>query len=274
VSNEDLGKDVNASAEVKKEVRRIYLETLNAKMSAGSVHVYLVDPSGRPVGSQHVAAASKVEELTALLETTVARLKIPAGKTLVPPTPQSGCPRCSPDGLVLHLVARNVTRKNGQDEIHRPVLGETRSGNWGAYPAEDWIVLSKADCARLLPKVRSRIGTSWQLDKEVAGRILKHFYPSSENNDITTNRIDRQELTGRIVSIKDGIARARLDGKLRMKHPFYHKDDDNFVDASLLGSVEFEIGSRRIVTWQLVTTEATYGRIRFGVAVRSAANGG
>jgi hypothetical protein len=67
VSNEDLGKDGNAPAEVKKEVRRIYLETLNAKMSAGSVHVYLVDPSGRPVGSQHVAAASKVEELTALL---------------------------------------------------------------------------------------------------------------------------------------------------------------------------------------------------------------
>jgi len=273
VSNEDLRKDGNASAEVKKEIRRVYLETLNAKMSAGTVHVYLLDQSGRPVGSQHVATASKVEELTAMLENTVARLKIPAGKTLVPPGPQSICPRCQPGGLVLHLVARNVTRKNGQDEIHRPVLGETRSGNWGAYPAEDWIVLSKTDCARLLPDAPIAAGKSWQLDKEVAGRMLKHFYPSSENNDIATNRIDRQELTGTVVSVKDGIARARLDGKLRMKHPFYHKDDDNFVDASLLGFVEFEVGTRRINSWQLVTTEATYGRIRLGVAVRSVGSG-
>jgi hypothetical protein len=272
VSHEDLGKDGGASAEVKKEIRRIYLATLNAKMSAGSVHVYLLDQNGRPVGSQHVAAASKVEELTALLENTIARLKVAAGKTLVPPVPQSACPKCAPGGLVLHLVARNVIRKNGQDEIHRPVLGETRSGNWGAYPAEDWIILSKAECARLLPDAPIRTGKSWQLDKEVAGRILKHFYPSSENNDIATNRIDRQELTGTIVSIKDGIARARLDGKLRMKHPFYHKDDDSFVDASLLGFVEFQVGSRRIVTWQLVTTEAAYGRIRFGVAVRNASH--
>jgi hypothetical protein len=274
VSNEDLGKDGNASAEVKKEIRRIYLETLNAKMSAGSVHVYLLHPNGRPVGSQHVAQASKVEELTTLLENTIAQLKVPVGETLVPAAPQSACPKCAPGGLVLHLVARNVTRKNGQDEIHRPVLGETRSGNWGAYPAEDWIVLSKAECARLLPGAPIRTGTSWQPDKEVAGRILKHCYPSSENNDIATNRIDRQELTGTVLSVKDGIARARLEGKLRMKHPFYHRDDGNFVDASLLGFVEFEVGSGRIVTWQLVTTEATYGRIRFGVALRNVGSGG
>jgi hypothetical protein len=242
-------------------------------MSAGTVHVYLVDPDGRPIGSQHVAVATRVEELTMLLEKTIARLDVPRGKTIVPPSSQSVCPKCQAGGLVLHLVARNVVRKNGQDEIARAVLGETRSGNWGAYPAEDWIVLTKTECSRLVPAGAIAPGMSWALDKEVASRILKHFYPSTENNDLRINRIDRQELTGTIVRVKDGVARARLDGKLRMKHPFYHKDDGNFVDASLLGFMDFDIASRRVVAWQLVTTEATYGRMHFGVAVRTAAVG-
>jgi hypothetical protein len=259
--------------EVKAEVRRIYLETLKAKISAGTVHVYLLDSDGRPVGSQHVAAASKVEELTALLEKTIARLHVPQGKCIVPASSQSSCPKCPADGLVLHVVTRNVIRQNGQDEIVRPVLGETRSGNWGAYPTEDWIVLTKAECSRLVPGTIVP-STSWSLDKELSTRVLKHFYPSTENNDVGKNRIDRQELTGTIVRVKDGIARARLDGKLRMKHPFYHKDDGNFVDASLVGFIDFEIASRRVLAWQLVTTEANYGRIRFGVAMRTASNGG
>ena len=58
--------------------------------------------------------------------------------------------------------------------------------------------------------------------------------------------------------------------ELRMKHTFYHRDDNNFVDATLLGFVDIEVSTGRIMDWQLITTEATYGRIRFGVAVRRA----
>lgn len=238
-------------------------------MSSGTVHVYLLDPKGRPVGSQHVAVASKVEELTALLEKTIDQLQVPAGKPLLPPSAQSVVPKADPDSLVLHLVARNVERKGGADVPQQSVLGTTRSGNWGAFPVEDWIILSRADWQRLLPATPVAVGTSWELDREAAARVLRHVYPSTENNDVAKNRIDRQELRATVVSVQDGIARARLEGRLRMKHPFYHRDDDNFVDATLLGFLDVAVDRSRIVAWQLVTTEATYGRTRFGVAVRN-----
>jgi hypothetical protein len=240
-------------------------------MSAGTVHVYLLDPDGRPVGSQHVAVASKVEELTALLERTIERLKVPAGKTIVPPSAQSASPKADAGALVLHLVARNVVRKDGEDMPHKAVLGRTRSGNWGAYPVEDWIVLGKAEWSRLVPQGPFAPGMVWDPDREVAAKVLRHFYPSTENNDVARNRIDRQELKATVVSVKDGIVRARLDGELHMKHTFYHRDDDNFVAARLLGFLDIEARTGRIVNWQLITTDATYGRIRFGVAVRTVA---
>ncbi len=270
VSNEDVFHNPDAPPAVKKEIQRIRHETLKAKMSAGTVHVYLLDPDGRPVGSQHVAEASKVESLTALLERTVARLKVPAGKPLVAPAPQSAAPKAGAEDLVLHLVARNVVRKGGEDVPHKSVLGTTRSGSWGAYPVEDWIVLSKAEWSRLLPKGAVAPGSTWEPDREMAARVLRHFYPSTENNDLAKNRIDRQELKATVVSVKGPRARARLDGRLRMKHPFYHRDDDNFVEASLLGFLDFEAGGR-LVDLQLMTTEATYGRSRFGIAVRAVA---
>jgi hypothetical protein len=238
-------------------------------MSSGTVHVYLLDPDGRPVGSQHVAVASKVEQLMALLEQTIARLKVPAGKVIVPPTSQSFAPKAEAGALVLHLVARNVVRKNGEDVPTKAVLGTSRSGNWGSYPAEDWIVLSKAEASLLVPRGSLTPGTRWEPDREAAAKVLRHFYPSTENNDVSKNRIDRQELKATVVSVKEGVARARLDGRLRMKHPFYHRDDNNFVDATLLGFLDVEAATGRVVDWQLITTDATYGRTRFGVAVRA-----
>jgi len=271
VSNEDVFKNSDAPPAVKKELLRIRQETLKAKMSAGTVHVYLLDVDGHPVGSQHVAVASKVEELTTLLETTIDRLQVPAGKTIVPPSSQSTAPKAAADALVLHLIARNVERKGGEDVPRKAVLGTTRSGNWGAYPVEDWIILGKAEWSRLLPKGPFAPGMTWEPDREVAAKVLRHFYPSTENNDVSRNRIDRQELKATVVSVKGGIARARLDGSLRMKHTFYHRDDDNFVDATLLGFLDIDTSTGRLVNWQLATTEATYGRIRFGVAVRTVA---
>ncbi len=268
LSNEDVFKNADASPAVKKEVQRIRRETLEAKMSAGTVHVYLLDPEGHPVGSQHVAVASKVEELTALLERTIDRLKVPAGKTVVPPSSQAAAPKAAADSLVLHLVGRNVVRQQGQDVPTKTVLGTTRSGNWGAYPVEDWIVLGKEEWSRLVPKGPLTIGRSWELDRQVAAKVLRHFYPSTENNNVSKNRIDRQELKATVVSVKDGIARARIDGGLRMKHTFYHRDDDNFVEATLLGFLDVDVATGRILNTQLITTDATYGRIRFGMALR------
>ena len=49
-----------------------------------------------------------------------------------------------------------------------------------------------------------------------------------------------------------------------MKHQFYpHKPDDNFVDATLVGYLDFDPATRQIKSFKLVTDQATYGTTKF-----------
>jgi hypothetical protein len=63
---------------------------------------------------------------------------------------------------------------------------------------------------------------------------------------------------------------------MRMKHPFYHRDDNNFVEAELAGYVRFKTNTREIESLCLVTENGRYGGAvngmqHFGAAVRLAA---
>lgn len=269
LSNEDFAKGGCAPEDERKELQRIFRESLDAKRSAGSVHVYLMGPDGKAFNSMHVASAYKVEKMIAMLDAGVEQYKVPAGRTLFPPGPQSRHPKCAPESLVLHLVARNVV-KEGDDVVPtKTKLGETRSAGWGSYPSEDWIVFSKEDAAKLLPRGEVAKGTTWNLDAELAGRFLTHFYPTTENNDVQKNKIQKQELKGTVTTIKNGVARASLTGHLTMEHWFYHKADGNVVDARLLGYMDFEPATGRVLALRLITEDATYSRRPFGVALRS-----
>jgi hypothetical protein len=269
LSNEDYAKEGPAPAEEKAERDRIYREALKAQLSTGTVHVYILAPDGHPIDSQHVAVASKVEKLTEMLERTVEKLKLAEGQPLVKPAVQSVAPKPEAGSLVLHLTARTLTRKGDEWVPVKPALGETRSSGWGAYAAEDWIMFTKDDCAKLLPEGDATPGKSWDLDREVSAKVLTHFYPSTENNNVAKNRIDEQQLRATVLSVHDGVVRARLDGRLKLKHTFYHKDDDNFVDATIVGILDYDPATKTIRSLQLATDKATYGRTTFGVVVRS-----
>jgi len=271
VSNEDLRDGGSAPATEKKEHMRIYLEAHKAKLSTGTVHVYIVAPDGHPIDSQHVATATKVEQLTAMLQRTVDRLKTPAGKALVAPCNQMRRPKTAAGDLLFHLIARNVQRQGKEDVPTRAKLGESRSGNWGAYPGENWIVLQHKECSKFLPAKEAAVGSTWELDPETAAIFFFNVTASTENNDIKTHRIDKQSLRATVLSIEKGVVRARLDGSLKMKHPFYHKDDGNFVEAKLVGFMEYETKDQRIRILNLVTDGATYGRMRFGVVMQTVA---
>jgi hypothetical protein len=173
------------------------------------------------------------------------------------------------DALVLHLVARNLTRKGDDFVPVKSQLGENRSGSWGAYPAENWIVLDRGEWQQLLPQGPATVGTTWDVNPGAAGKLLMHFYPATENNDARKNRIDQLVLRGKVLSVGEGVVRTRLDGALKMKHPFYHRDDDKFVEADVVGLMEFEPGTKKVLSLQLATTRATYGSLPFGVVVCS-----
>jgi hypothetical protein len=269
VSNEDYAKNGSAPAEEKAERNRIWREAAQAKLSSGTVHVYILAPDSHCIDSQHVATASKVEELTAMLERTIAKLKTLEGQPLAKPCPQSAPAKRDADTLVLHVTARYLQRQGDDYIVPKANLGQTRAGGWAGYPGEDWVAYTRTEAAQFLPAGAVAAGAGWDIDKETAARVLNHFYPPTENNDVRTNEVAEQTLRATVLSEKDGVVRARLDGRLKMKHPFYHKPDDRAVDATLTGFLEFETGTKRIRTLQLVTNQANYGKQPFGVAVRS-----
>ncbi|MCI0642591.1 MAG: hypothetical protein L0Y72_02765 [Gemmataceae bacterium] len=269
LSNEDFTKEGSAPPEERKERQRIYRETLDAKRSAGSVHVYLVTPGGNAFDSMHVAEAYKVEKLVPMLEAAVKQHNPTMGRSLFPATAQSRHPKTASAALVLHLVARNLVKVDGARVPVRTKLGETRSANWGSYPSEDWIVFSKEETKKLLPSERVEKGLTWELDADLTGRLLVHFYPTTENNDVSKNKIQKQQLKAAVISFENGVARAKLTGHLTMEHWFYHKADGNTVDTRLVGYLDFEPASLRVRTLRLITEDATYNRRPFGVAVSS-----
>src|SRR5687767_14024293 len=142
-------------------------------------------------------------------------------------------------------------------------------GAWSEFPAEDWILLSGEELKQLLPgNDPVKIGATWEIPREIATKILTHFYPATENNDVSKNVFEKQSLKGTIISLENGRARERLTGEMKMAHSFYHKPDGKMVEATVLGFVDFVPGKGTIDGFQLVTDEATYNGGKFAAAVR------
>jgi hypothetical protein len=277
LNNQEHSGEGDALPEEKAAKNRIYRGALTAGLKAGSVCAYLVAPDGRPVAVAPLNEdlATDPERLAELLTRVVRELKVKKGEALVKPKHPSP-PQAGPNALVVHIVARYLERRGDECVPFdvKKVLGTKKAGNWGNLPSEDWLVLSKAEWTKLLPSGDVRPDASWELDKEVMAKVLTHFFPPTENTDLAKNRIDKQSLQARVESIERGVVRARLVGQLRMKHPFYHKNDNNFVEAGLVGYLEFDVGQRGIRSLQLVTDAAHYGGDEnsmqpFGAAVRA-----
>ena len=138
--NEDYRDDGPVSEEEKAEYRRIYREALEARLSAGSVHAYILDPAGHPIDSLHVADAARPDRLVTMLERVMRARKLTRGPTLVRPNTLSTPPPAAPGSLILHLTARG------------------HGNSWDGFPSENWIVLTRSNWRALLPVARIRVG--------------------------------------------------------------------------------------------------------------------
>lgn len=277
-SNEDYT-DGTTPPEERAELERIRREGHAAKLSVGTVHAFvLAPPDGRLLDTMHVATM-KADALAAMLEKHARALGTVAGPPPGALRPGAVSPPPVPPGaLRLHLTARYLERRGNTLS-----LVEGAGGNWSALPGEDWLALSPQEQARWLspPSAKDallRAGSSWEIAPEAAWPLLTRFYPPTENNDLAKNRREQLTLTASLVSPpRGGSALARLEGSLRMRHPFYHKDDAKTVTASVVGYLTFAPEQRRIRSLEMVTEGAEYGvpdernPAPFGVAVRTAA---
>jgi RNA polymerase sigma factor (sigma-70 family) len=270
VSQQDYAAAGKAAPEEKAELQRIYAASLRGRMAAGSDYAYIVAPDGRPVDTLCGCVGGRGRRLRDFLEWTIRERELTAGATLINPVPQSAPPPAPAGALVLHLTARYLMERNGQYVPLPTRVGGEQSHGWNAYPAENWVVLDHNQCAGWLPSGIPRTGTSWEIDPAAAAPLLTYFYPQTEEDGTPRNRIDHLALKAQIVALHGGVARARINGTLRMKHPAVpNRDDDDFVDATVLGFMDVEMGKQRIKALQIITERATYRDKAFGVAVRS-----
>jgi hypothetical protein len=250
VNDEYYRKEGTAPPEERAELQRIQQEGFAKKLAVGMVRAYVLTPDGH---THDILSDGTTAGTLAMLGRAVEQFKPRPGKSVVPPAPQSAPPPAATDAVTLHLVSRGDDR-----------------GSWGEFPAENWIVLNRDDWSKLLPAGAVNPGQTWELDREVSARILTYFYPQTENNDARTDRIERQSLTAKALTVKDGLVTARVDGFVKMHHVFYPgRTDAQPLEAQVVGTLTFTPGRRPSL--QLATTRAIHGIRPFKVAVRTVA---
>jgi hypothetical protein len=255
-SNEDVAAGGAASPQEKAERQRIYQTYLSRKLGAGDVHIYILTSDAEPLDGMGVGEGTVNDSnLLGLLTRVVKKLGNAPGEPVVKPAPQSVPPTAPPDALTLHLSAR----------------GSVRDTNYRFFPAENWIVLTKQEWTRLIPAGETKLNASWAIPPELSTKLLNRFYPQTVeiNTSVERSRIDKQHLTLTVTSIRDGLAFARFDGTLRMKHGSLAQNEDSFVDAILTGFLEFDPNTHHIARLRLVTKKATYRDEDFQAALRS-----
>ncbi|WP_395090362.1 hypothetical protein [Armatimonas sp.] len=229
------------AGEEKATLQAIHREGFAKKLSVGTVHCFLLAPDGTLLDTIHVAQASP-QKILAMIEREATALKIHSGKPLVAPLPPA-LPPTPKNGLRLHVVARYLEKK--PDGSLGLITGA--GGNWSALPGEDWPLFDAAAVRALLAG-----------DRAVAERLVTHFYPPTENNDLSKNVL--QALEWRAEAQPAGAI--RLSGSLTLKHSFYSRDDDRRVSADFVGYAK---GAQ----FMLVTTRATYNNQPFAIAVQA-----
>ena len=235
-----LANDMLAGEE-KAALQAIHREGFAKKLSVGTVHCFLLAPDGALLDTIHVAQATP-QRIMAMLDQEAKEQAVRPGKPLIPPVPLA-LPPTPKNGLRLHVVARYLEKK--PDGSLGLISGA--GGNWSALPGEDWPLFDAAAARALLAGERA-----------ATERLLTHFYPPTENNDLSKNVFEALEWKAEA----QPAGTIRLSGSLTLKHSFYSRDDDRRVSADFVGYAK---GAQ----FTLVTTRATYNNQPFAVAVQS-----
>jgi len=247
-ANEDYtGPNPLVGAEERAELARIRQEGYAKKLSVGDVRAYVLTPDGH---THDTVPTEKVAVTLDMLQWTVGQFKPQPGPPVVPPARQSVPPPAPADAVALHLISRGDDR-----------------GSWGEFPAENWIVLAREDWSKLLPAGEVTLGQTWELDHGVGVRILRYFYPQTENNYADLDRIEQHQLTAKALSVRDGVVTARIDGFMKGHHSFYSGRKADPLGAAIVGVMTFAPG--KPPSLQLVTTSAAYGTRPFKVTVQT-----
>jgi hypothetical protein len=253
-SNEEADEGGTGPPAERAERKRIYLDFYAKKLGIGDVHVYILAPDVSSIGGLDINSANDPEKMAALLTKVVAQLHTEPGPPAVKPHPQSAAPASAADSMILHLVSRSLA-----------------GGSWHEFPAENWIVLDRAEWGQLLPGDTVGLNASWELPRPVAVKLAEWVYPQNEEKtQANRSRVDGATFEMTVVTIQNGVARARIDGRVRLKHSFYPGGGaEDYADSELVGFMDFGVAQRRIQRLRMVTTKAIYAGGEFQASLAS-----
>jgi hypothetical protein len=105
----------------------------------------------------------------------------------------------------------------------------------------------------------------------VALKLAEWVYPQNEEKtQANRSRVDVAAFRMTVLALEGGLARARIDGKVRLKHTFYPGgQSEDFADSELLGFVDFDVAQRTVQRLRMATTKATYGGTDFRASLVS-----
>jgi hypothetical protein len=253
-SNEEAEEGGTGPPAEKAERKRIYLDFYGKKLPLGDVHVYIVGPDGAGINGLDINSANDSAKMIAFLTQVVAKLHTEPGPPAVKPHPQSIAPASAADSMTLHLVSRSLA-----------------GGSWHEFPSENWIVLSRSEWGQLLPAGAATPNVSWDVPRPVALKLAEWVYPQNEEKtQVNRSRVEVAVFRLTVTTLQGGQARARIDGKVRLKHGFYPGgQSEDYADSELLGFMDFDVAQRSVQRLRLVTTKATYGGTDFRASVVS-----
>jgi hypothetical protein len=254
-SNEEADDGGTGPPAEKAERQRIYLDFYAKKLGTGDVHVYILGPDASSIGGLDINIANDPEKMAALLKKVVAQLLTQPGPPAVKPHPQSAAPASAADSMILHLVSRSLA-----------------GGSWHEFPSENWIVLSRAEWTQLLPPGEAlTLKSSWEIPRPVAVKLAEWIYPQNEEKtQVNRSRVDIATFRMTVVTVENGLARARIDGKAHLKHSFYPGGEaEDYADSELLGFADFQVAQHRIQRLRMVTTKAIYAGDEFQASLVS-----
>jgi hypothetical protein len=288
-SNDEYNPNGTASAEEKaarariaknsKNVEKVKKVVITPDSNASDIVCYIVHTDGEVHSTLRLPECAAAEKVAEFLKEAIGALHVKPGEQVLPGRPTLIPPKAKQDQMVLHLAARYLAA-NGRK---RPpaAAGAVALDRWMALianrlravcllPSENWIVLDKPEWSQLMAPAGANQGSSWELSEDLTRKIFVSFYPPSTNNDPKQHRIVDKSLTATLLSVKEGLARVRLEGKVKSKHPFLlFADDDYHVEAEVLGYVDYDLSKHQIKAVKLVSEKGTYAGGNFGIAIWS-----
>jgi hypothetical protein len=214
----------------------------------------VVAPDKSAIASLSINLAQDPAKMVPFLQGIVDKLHVAPGPPAIRPHPMSRPPTVPADALAIHLVSRSIA-----------------GGSWHEFPSENWIVLSRAEWTQLLPAETVAAKVSWTVPQPVAVRLAEWVYPQNEEKTSKNrSRIDQADFRLTVVSVQGNLARARIDGKVKLLHSFYPGGQaQDFAVSELTGYMDFNLAEHRIQRIRLVTTKANYNATPFAASLVS-----